>query len=42
MGQQRGEIDLTGCRVDGGSLDGGDLVLAEALANNIKAQASEA
>ena len=35
--QQRGQPDLAGVLVDGGGLDGGDLVLAEALADDIKA-----
>jgi hypothetical protein len=36
MGQKRGQPDLAGVAIDGGGLDGCDLVLAKALADNIK------
>ena len=36
MGEKRREVDLAGCRVNRCSLDRGDLLLAEALAHDIK------
>ncbi len=36
MGQKRGELDLAAGLVDRGGLDGGDLVLAEALAHDVE------
>ena len=36
MGQERRQTDLAGILVDGRGLDGSDLVLAQALANDIK------
>ena len=36
VGQQRGQLDLALGLVDRGGLDGGDLVLAEALAHDVE------
>jgi hypothetical protein len=36
MGQRRGDTDDTGCMVDVGRLHGGDLMLAQGLADNVE------